>query len=57
MAKIWEEAILILAGNLNLSCRYLITTVHGDYENEIWNMISIMNIKFWIENSVTKHDL
>ena len=28
MANIWEEAILILAGNLNFGCsRYLITTV------------------------------
>ena len=28
MANIWEEAILILAGNLNSGLSYLITTVH-----------------------------
>ena len=27
MANIWEKAISILAGNLNLGCSYLITTV------------------------------
>ena len=31
MANIWEKAILILAGNLNFGCSYLITTVfNGD---------------------------
>ena len=31
MAKIWEKAVLILAGNLNSGLSYLITTVICTY--------------------------
>ena len=35
MANIWEKAISILAGNLNLGCSYLITTV-SFYNRLVW---------------------
>ena len=35
MANIWEEAISILAGNLNLGRSYLITTVLQEVKLEI----------------------
>ena len=48
MANIWEKAILILAGNLNLGLSYLITTVQSSLWFELLHIVQIIiHISDW----------
>ena len=48
MANIWEKAISILAGNLNLDRSYLITTVQT-IQTSIHNLIEILQFTNTLE--------